>query len=90
MVAGYHHGDDTGGLALGHGLPGFLAGRVNEPGKADEAQVSFDGGRCDFGGQLGQQLRRVAQHPKALGGQLIHAPPQFRDFGLLAGIELVE
>ena len=90
VVAGNHHGRDAGGFALGHGLPGFGAGRVYQAGEADEAQAGFDGGGRHVGGHRGQQLGGVAQHPVALAGQLVHAPLQVGNIGLLAGIELLK
>ena len=90
VVAGNHDGDDAGRLAFGHGLPDFGAGRVNQAGKTEEGQARFHRGGRHVGGQGGQHLGRVGQHPVALRGQDINAPPQLEHAGLLAGAGLLE
>jgi len=90
VVAGNHDGDDAGRLAFGHGLPDFGTGRINQAGKTEKGQARFHRGGRHVGGQGGQHLGRVGQHPVALRGQGIDALPQFGHTGLLAGVELLE
>ena len=65
-------------------LAGFLSGRVNQAGEAQEGEVGFHGGRREVGGQLGQQLGPVGQH--AVAGECVLHPGGERAGGLRGGL----
>ena len=89
VVAGNHHRNNACGLALGHGLLGFVTGWVYKAGQADKGQARFDSAGVDGGGHFGQQLTSVAQHPIALLGHGLDALLQVGHIAFLTVFKLV-